>query len=109
MEIRRLEGAFVRVVISVAFAGLFYIGWLAVFLAVFKDSGVPVKAVLWAVAPVITASGFAVGMIVAGHLTRARRAGFFQSFYWPLVGGDRAAADWIPDRQCQLLPGRGKT
>jgi hypothetical protein len=32
MQVQRLAGALVRVVISVLFAGLFYIVWLAVFL-----------------------------------------------------------------------------
>ena len=86
MEIRRLAGALARVVISVLFAGLFYTGWLAVFLAAFKDSSVPVKAALWGIAPVITATGFAVGMIVAKHLTQVRREGFLRTFLWPLVG-----------------------
>jgi len=86
MQIRRWAGALIRVAISVVFAGLFYTGWLAVFLVAFKDSGVPVKAVLWVIAPVITAAGFAVGMMVARRLTNARQEGFIRMFIWPLAG-----------------------
>ncbi len=55
MQTRWLARAFGRVVVSLLFAGIFYVGWLAAFLAAFKDSGVPVKAILWVIAPIITA------------------------------------------------------
>ena len=45
MQIRSLTGALTRVVVSVLFAGLFYTGWLAVFLGAFKNSTGPAKAV----------------------------------------------------------------
>jgi hypothetical protein len=86
MPIRRLAGALARVTVSALFAGLFYTGWLAVFLGAFQDSGVLVKAVLWVVAPVITAAGFAVGMIIAERLTETRREDFVRTFAWPLFG-----------------------
>jgi len=86
MQIRRWAGGLARVALSVLFAGLFYFGWLAVFLGAFKDSGVPVKAVLWVIAPVITAAGFAAGLAVARRLTKARGEGFLRTLIWPLVG-----------------------
>jgi len=86
MRIRQLAGMLARVVVSVLGGGLFYTGWLAVFLGMFKDSHAPVKALLWMVAPVITAAGFAVGLMVAQHLTEARREAFIRTFRWPLVG-----------------------
>lgn len=86
MQIWRLAGALIRIGISVLFAGLFYSGWLAVFLAAFRTASVPVKGVLWVIAPVVTATGFAVGLAIAKRLTRARREVFMRTFVWPLVG-----------------------
>ena len=81
-----MAGALVQVVISVVSAGLFYLAWLAVFLGLFKDSGIPVKAVLWTVAPLITATGFALGLAVAKRWTHVPQEGFLRTLIWPLVG-----------------------
>jgi hypothetical protein len=86
MQIRSLTGALTRVVVSLLFAGLFYTGWLAVFLGAFKNSTGPAKAVWWMIAPVVTAAGFAVGLMVSERLTQPRREGFIRMFIWPLVG-----------------------
>jgi hypothetical protein len=86
MQTRRLARAFGRVVVSLLIAGIFYVGWLAVFLAAFKDRGVPVKAILWVIAPIITAAGFAVGSMVGKRMTESRWGAFFPIFLWPLVG-----------------------
>jgi len=88
MQIRRLAGVLGRVAFSVLFAGLFYTGWLAVFLVLgaLKTSTDPAKVILWVIAPVITAAGFAVGLTVVRRLTQARREGFLRTFLWPLVG-----------------------
>ncbi|NUQ61066.1 MAG: hypothetical protein HUU20_01170 [Pirellulales bacterium] len=62
-----LAGALVRVVVAVLFARLFYPGCLAIFLGAFQESGDATKAVLWVLAPVVTAIGFAVGMMIGNH------------------------------------------
>jgi hypothetical protein len=86
VEMKRLATVLFRVGISVLFAAIFYVGWLAVFLGLFKDSGISVKAVLWVIAPVVTAAGFAVGLMAANRLTGIRRVAFPRTFAWPLVG-----------------------
>ncbi len=86
MQIKWLAAAMVRVAISVVFAGLFYTGWLAVFLAVFKSITGPVKAILWALAPVVTATGFATGIVIASRLIGARQEAFSHALAWSLFG-----------------------
>ena len=63
MTIKRLLGVLVRVALSVIFAGIFYIGWMAIALPTFKSGfgGLVVKAVIWILAPILTGLGFAVG------------------------------------------------
>ncbi|MFQ5868631.1 MAG: hypothetical protein ACE5JC_01890 [Candidatus Zixiibacteriota bacterium] len=49
------------------------------------DSSV-LLAILWLSAPVVTAAGFAAGIVLHEYLTRANRTNFFRIFVWPLVG-----------------------
>jgi hypothetical protein len=83
---KQLATALFRVAVSLIFAAIFYIGWLAVFLGLFRDSSVSAKVVLWLIAPVVTAAGFAVGLLLVERLTSTRRRAFFSTFAWPLVG-----------------------
>ncbi len=86
MQVKWLTGALVRVAISVLFAGLLYTGWLAVFLGVLKNSQGPVMVVWWIMAPIVTATGFAAGMVIAHRLLAGRRDTFFRALVWPLAG-----------------------
>ncbi len=86
MQVKWLARALVRVALSVLFAGIFYIGWLAVFLTTLKDSQGPVIAVWWIIAPAVTASGFATGMMTANGLIAGQWESFFRTLVWPLVG-----------------------
>jgi hypothetical protein len=84
--IGRLPRALARVGVSTLFAGLFYSVWLAAFLGAFKHSGAGVRAVLWMVAPVVTAAGFAAGLELAHRWIGAQREAFSRAFVWALVG-----------------------
>jgi hypothetical protein len=86
VKMKRLATALFRVGVSLLFGATFYIGWLAIFLAAFKDSGTSVKVVLWVIAPIVTAAGFAVGLMAGRRLCGIRREAFFRTFAWPLVG-----------------------
>jgi len=86
MQTRQLAGALWRVVSSVMFAGLFHAGWLALFLTLFRIGPWPVEGVLWGIAPVITAAGFAVGLLVAARPTGTSRPAPLGTFVWPLAG-----------------------
>ncbi len=86
MQIKGLACALVRVAISVLFAGLFHTAWLVVFLLVFKNSTGSTLPVLWIIAPFVTATGFATGMMMANRLFAGRRDSFFRALIWPLAG-----------------------
>jgi len=78
--------ALVRIGISLLCAGVFYTVWLAVFLRAAKFDNSVVVDILWLLAPVVTAAGFAVGILILEHLTTTSRTNFFRIFVWPLTG-----------------------
>jgi hypothetical protein len=49
------------------------------------DSSV-VEAILWLLAPVITAAGFATGIAVRERLAGPKRSRFLRILLWPLIG-----------------------
>lgn len=84
MSARYLWQVFVRAAVSLLCAGIFYFAWMAVFLlAAGLDSSV---TILWLLAPVTTATGFATGSAVSERLTGARKTKFLRLFTWPLIG-----------------------
>ncbi|MGD9101354.1 MAG: hypothetical protein PVF45_12815 [Anaerolineae bacterium] len=54
----------IRITLSLLGAAVFYVAWMAAFLFSKPDSSV-LRAVLWLLAPVLTAAGFALGIVVA--------------------------------------------
>ena len=83
---KSLLGAFARVAASVLFAGVFYLGWMAVFIPAFKTGSSVLRGIGWMSAPVVTAAGFAAGIWVAERLTATSGTSFFRIFAWPIVG-----------------------
>jgi len=82
----RLLMGLVSVVVSLVCGGAFYFGWMAVFLLTLKLERPVLNVLLWPLAPVVTAVGFAVGVVIAQRLTGAERSGFAHIYRWPLVG-----------------------
>ena len=78
--------ALIRVASSLLCAGAFYAAWLAAFLLTAEANGSVTHAIRWLSAPVVTAAGFAVGIVISERLTRARKTRFFRILPWPLVG-----------------------
>jgi len=74
-----------RILTSTLFGGLSYSIWLAVFLLSSPDGGL-FEAILWLVAPIITAVGFALGIIVFDHFGRMAGTPFLRLLSWPLLG-----------------------
>ena len=62
MNLKCLFGLFVRVLISVVFAGIFYVGWLAVAIPVIKFGPLFAKALVWLSAPVVTGAALHPGL-----------------------------------------------
>ncbi len=90
MTIKRLLGVLVRVALSVIFAGIFYIGWMAIAIPTIKSElgglFVIVKAVIWILAPIITGLGFAVGPKILELLPFTDKTRFWETYKWCLAG-----------------------
>jgi len=88
----------VKVIVSLAFAGVFYTFWMAVAISVFKSGAHSsvLEAVLWLSAPAITAGGFAAGIAIFDRLSGARKPGFLNAFKWSFIGCAVGAAAVFP-------------
>jgi hypothetical protein len=82
----RLQRAFARVALSLLCAGVFYFVWMSAFILSAGFDSTVVEAILWLLAPVTTAAGFAAGIVVYERLAGASRTGFLAIFVLPLVG-----------------------
>ena len=74
-----------RILVSTLFGGFFYSIWLAVYLLLSPEGGL-VETILWLTVPVITAIGFALGIIVFDSLGKLPGTPIFQLISWPLLG-----------------------
>ena len=92
MNLKCLLGLFVRVIISVAFAGIFYVGWLAVAIPVLKSGPLFAKALCWLSAPVVTGTGFTTGIAIFEFLPGTRKSKLRDIVLWPLAGCTIGAA-----------------
>jgi hypothetical protein len=64
-----------------------FAAWLIAVLARMPRPPVPPSLAVTLIAPVVTAAGFGLGMLVAERLTRRRHGGFRGAFLWSLAGG----------------------
>jgi hypothetical protein len=86
MTFKQLRGGAIRVIASVAGAGIFYAVWLVGFLTLYSLNHAVLNSPLWLLASVITAAGFAAGAILAERFTEAERSNFWRVYVWPLAG-----------------------
>ena len=86
MEPKSLFQALFSVTCSVLFAGIFYVGWMAVFITVLGTGSPVLRGAGWLSAPVVTALGFAAGLWIAERLILGRRTSLCRILAWPLVG-----------------------
>ena len=86
MTIRLKAKTFATLVLSVLFAAVFYVGWLAMFLPSFKMGYENLRLLGWLSAPVITSFGFAIGLWLAYRLFSHERARFFRLWILTFVG-----------------------
>jgi hypothetical protein len=61
--------------------------WLVTVLVRMPRPPVPPSFAVTLTAPVVTAAGFGLGMLVAERLTQRRQSGFCGAYLWSLVGG----------------------
>ncbi len=98
MNHKNSRGLVIKVIVSLAFAGLFYAFWMAVAIYIFKSGAHSsvLDAILWLSAPAITAAGFAAGIAIFDRLCGARKPGFLNAFKWSFIGCAVGAAAVFP-------------
>ena len=96
MDTLDLWEAVLRLASSLLGAGVFYTAWMAAFFAATRSGSVIAETVLWLLAPVMTAAGFAVGVTMAERLAKKQRTSFIRIYVWPLVGCAIGAAVVYP-------------
>jgi hypothetical protein len=77
--------AVVKTGFSLLCGGISYFIWMAAFLLASRLGNPVVEALLWLLAPVETALGFAVGVAIVERRTRTGTGSFLRTFVWPLV------------------------
>jgi hypothetical protein len=86
MDFKTWWRVFVKLIISILCAGISYAVWLAAFLLTLHWDSPIAEAIKWLSAPVVPATGFAIGVALSERLTRANKTGFLRIFVWPLIG-----------------------
>jgi hypothetical protein len=86
MDLRRFWKAILRIAFSLVCAIVFYIAWMAAFILAARLDSPKVETILWLLAPVIAAAGFATGITIREHLAGRTRPRFWRIFLWPLIG-----------------------
>jgi hypothetical protein len=89
VKLRLLCRVFIRVVLSVIFAGIFYTGWMAVAIPVLQlgISSIVLTTIIWVTAPLVTAAGFATGVVISKLFLRSgEKSKFLNIFKWSLAG-----------------------
>ncbi|MGD9404172.1 MAG: hypothetical protein PVH95_03390 [Anaerolineae bacterium] len=86
MDLRRFWKAILRIAFSLVCAIVFYIAWMAAFILAARLDSPVLETILWLLAPVITAAGFATGIAVRERLAGTKRSCFLHIFLWPLIG-----------------------
>ena len=86
VDLRRLWKALVRIAFSLLCARIFYSAWMAAFILITRVDRPVVETILWLLAPLITAAGFATGIAIMERKARKKRSNFLRIFVWPLIG-----------------------
>ncbi len=86
MDSRRFWKALVRMAFSLLCAIIFYLAWMASFILTTRLDSPVAETILWLLAPVITATGFAAGIMLRERLAGQERSRFLRIFIWPLIG-----------------------
>lgn len=92
MKIRPVAISIATVAVSVLLAGVFWCGWLAVFVPAFKTGNAGLEVLGWLSAPVVTSLGFTVGVWIADRSLARRRENVLRLWLWPFIACSLAAA-----------------
>lgn len=92
MDPARVLRALARIAFSLLCASISYLVWMAAFLLCTRVDSHALETVLWLLAPVITAAGFAAGTAIMERRARKTGGSFLRIYIWPLIGCVAGAA-----------------
>lgn len=92
MKSRPMAISIATVAVSILLAGVFFFGWLAVFIPAFKTGNAGLQVLGWLSAPVVTSLGFATGLWLSNRLSSRGSEGVLRLWLWPFVGCSVGAA-----------------
>src|SRR4030042_4823991 len=98
MNVKLLCGVSIRVILSVVFAGIFYTGWMGVSIPVLQlgISSIVLTTIIWVTAPIVTATGFATGIVIFELFTGTdKKSKFLNIFKWSLAGCAIGAGSFV--------------
>ncbi len=81
-----MAGAFARIVISILGGGAFYTLWMGIAIRVGRIGYSGRGVALLIAAPILTAAGYAAGMLIGERLTGRASKGFISIWLWALIG-----------------------
>lgn len=95
--VKKIVIALLRIIVSTAFSGVFYVGWLAMAIPVLQSElSILVKIPMWILAPVITSLGFWFGIFVVDLLSFSPKPKFWDIYRYPFVGCSVGAVIVVP-------------
>ena len=83
---RRWVGALANAAAALLAGGLCYALWLAAFLIVRTLASTFVTLALWLLAPIVTAAGFAAGVMISESCRRMETSPFMRLYLWTFIG-----------------------
>ena len=91
-----LNRLLVKTLVSILGAGVTYFVWMGVFLLVSPFDNAILEGIMWVSAPIATAAGFTVGIILMERRAGERSASYLRIFVWPLFGCIAGAVSVYP-------------
>jgi hypothetical protein len=85
-DTRSIGRILAKVSLSLLLGGIAYLAWMATFIFVSKKNIPIVETPLWLLAPVVTAIGFTLGIMIIERPINPSVRGFLHIYWWPLIG-----------------------
>lgn len=86
MDPKRFVVLLARLMVQLLLAGVFYFVWMGILILDLFGASALSRPLIWTLAPVMTAAGYAIGMWLCDRVGRREPIGFCRLYAWPLVG-----------------------
>jgi hypothetical protein len=85
-DLKSLGRLLIVATLSLLLGGISYFLWMATFLLTSKINSPIIETSMWILAPVITAFGFALGVLIFERYNKTSATNFLNIYRWPLIG-----------------------